>query len=323
MLSFSKSGFSRRYSFSIQGGQRSFMQQYEIVNVPGCSLWTTHQGNGPALVCCHGGPGLWDYLAPVAEMIDDLVTVYRYDQRACGRSREGPPYDVATAVADLDALRDHWDLPQWIILGHSWGASLALAYGLAHPSRIRALIYLSGTGIDASWHEEYHRNRDALLMPSEQRQLADLRAQLSLVQGAEFNAVERAYCELSWSPDIADRSRARELARQLFVDGLHVNFQVNQVLGKDGKHFIERPIIVEQVATSQIPTLVIHGALDPRPARVAQHLAQCMPSARYVELPNVGHLPWIEQPDLLRRVLRPFLEQLSWRGKDPFFLQYD
>jgi proline iminopeptidase len=61
----------------------------------------------------------------------------------------------------------------------------------------------------------------------------------------------------------------------------------------------------------QIPTLIIHGALDPRPARVARHLAQCMPSASYVELPNVGHLPWIERPDLLRGALRSFLEQLS------------
>jgi proline iminopeptidase len=287
------------------------MQKEEIVSIPGCSLWTTHQGNGPALVCCHGGPGLWDYLAPVAAMVDDLVTVYRYDQRACGRSTGGPPYDVATAVADLDALRDHWNLPQWIILGHSWGATLALAYGLAYPSRARALIYLCGTGIDASWHEEYDRNRDALLTPSERRQLSDLRAQLSVVQGVEFDAIERAYCELSWSTDIADRSRAREFARRLFVDGLHINFQVNRVLWKDARRFIERPIMVEQLAALQIPTLIIHGALDPRPARVARHLAQCMPSARYVELPNVGHLPWIERPDLLRGVLRSFLEQLS------------
>jgi proline iminopeptidase len=283
------------------------MQECEIVSVSGGSLWTTRQGNGPALVCCHGGPGLWDYLEPVAEMVDDLVTVYRYDQRACGRSTGGPPYDVATAVADLDALRDHGDLPQWIVLGHSWGATLALAYCLAHPSRVQALIYLSGTGIDASWKEEYHRNQDALLTPSEQRQMADLRAQLSIAQGVEFDAVERAYCELSWSTDITDRSRARELARQLFVDGLHINFQVNQVLGKDGEHFIHQLAIVEQIATLQTPTLIIHGALDPRPARVARHLAQCIPFARYVELSHVGHLPWIEQPDLLRSVLRPFL----------------
>jgi proline iminopeptidase len=287
------------------------MQKEEIVSLPGCSLWATHQGDGPALVCCHGGPGLWDYLAPVTEMVDDLVTVYRYDQRACGRSTGDPPYDMATALADLDALRNHWNLPQWIILGHSWGATLALAYCLAYPSRVRALIYLCGTGIDASWREEYDRNRDALLTPSEQRQLTDLGAQLSVVQGVEFDAVERAYCELSWSADIADRSHAREFARQLFVDGLHVNFQVNRVLWKNGRHFIERSIMVEQVAALQTPTLIIHGALDPRPARVARHLAQCMPSASYVELPNVGHLPWIERPDLLRGALRSFLEQLS------------
>ncbi|MDQ2713346.1 MAG: alpha/beta hydrolase [Chloroflexota bacterium] len=283
------------------------MQEIEAVSVPGCSLWTARQGHGPALVCCHGGPGLWDYLAPVAEMLDDLVTVYRYDQRACGRSTGGPPYDVATVVADLDALRDHWGLSQWIVLGHSWGATLALAYCLTHPSRVRALMYLCGTGIDASWKEEYHKNQDALLTPSEQHHIADLRAQLSLVQGAEFDMVERAFCELSWSTDIADRSRAGELARQLFVDGLHINFQVNRVLGKDGDRFTEQSTIVKQVASVQLPALIVHGALDPRPARVARDLAQCMPFASYVELPHVGYLPWIEQPDLLRDVLRAFL----------------
>jgi len=162
------------------------MQTFEVVNVAGGSLWTVRQGHGPALVCCHGGPGLWDYLEPVAAMLDDLWTVYRYDQRSCGRSAGEPPYDVATAVADLDALREHWGLSQWMVLGHSWGATLALAYGLAHPTRTRALIYLSGTGIDASWHAEYRANRAALLSSEDQRQLAGLRAHLSTAQGGRL-----------------------------------------------------------------------------------------------------------------------------------------
>ena len=287
------------------------MQSFEMVGIPDSSLWTVRQGNGPALVCCHGGPGLWDYLEPVAAMIDDLVTVYRYDQRSCGRSTGNPPYDVATAIADLDALREHWALPQWIVLGHSWGATLALAYSLAHPVQTRALVYLSGTGIDASWHAEYRANRVALLSPDEQRQLADLRARLATVRGAEFDAVERAYCELAWSTDIADRRRARELARQLFVDGLHVNFQVNQILGNDADYFTQQSALPQQLATLRVPTLVIHGERDPRPARVARQLAEIIPSASYVELPHVGHLPWLEQPDLLRGVLRPFLAQAN------------
>lgn len=162
-----------------------------------------------------------------------------------------------------------------------------------------------------SWKEEYHRNQEALLTPSEQQQLANQRAPLSVVQGAEFDAVERAYCELSWSTDIADRSRAQGMARQLFVDDLHINFQVNRVLGKDGDHFTQQPTMAKQVAALQIPTQVIHGTLDPRPARVARHLAQCIPSARYVDMSNVGHLPWIERPELLSGILRPFLERPS------------
>ncbi len=286
------------------------MQQVEAVSVAGCALWTVRQGNGPALVCCHGGPGLWDYLEPVAAIVDDLVTVYRYDQRSCGRSTGGPPYDVATAVADLDALREHWGLSQWIVLGHSWGATLALAYGLQHSTRVRALIYLSGTGIDPSWHAEYRANRATLLGPDEEHQLTDLQARLSIAQGAAFDEIERAYCELAWSTDIADRAHARELARQLFVTGLHVNFQVNQLLGDDADRFTQQSTLPEQLADLRIPTLVLHREHDPRPARVARQLAEIIPSASYVELPGVGHLPWLEQPDLLRGVLRRFLEGL-------------
>jgi proline iminopeptidase len=55
---------------------------------------------------------------------------------------------MAEAVADLEALRAHWGLPTWVVGGHSFGATLALAYALTHPDRTRGLIYLSGTGVD-------------------------------------------------------------------------------------------------------------------------------------------------------------------------------
>lgn len=64
------------------------MEAPEYVPVSGGRLWTVRQGRGPALILCHEGPGLWDYLAPVAGMIDDLVSVYRYDQRASSIVKE-------------------------------------------------------------------------------------------------------------------------------------------------------------------------------------------------------------------------------------------
>src|SRR5437899_636174 len=87
--------------------QLTMTAQVEYVHLPTAVLRTARQGSGPAMLLCHGGPGLWDYLAPMAGMVDDLVTVYRYDQRACGRSSGNPPFDVLTAIADLEALREH------------------------------------------------------------------------------------------------------------------------------------------------------------------------------------------------------------------------
>jgi len=71
-------------------------------------------------------------MAPVAEMVEDLALVHRYDQRGSGRSRSDGPFDVASFVADLEALRRHWRHDRWLVGGHSWGANLALFYALAH-----------------------------------------------------------------------------------------------------------------------------------------------------------------------------------------------
>jgi len=280
----------------------------EHVPATNASLWTIRQGKGPPVVLCHGGPGLWDYLELMADMIDDLVTVYRYDQRACGRSSGGPPFDVASAVADLDTMREHWGLGEWIVAGHSWGATLALAYCLQHPDRARALIYISGTGIDPAWHAEYHANQAALLTPEEQQRLAWLTKQIARAEGVERSALDRERCEISWSTDIADRRRAHELARTLFMEGLEVNHEVNQVLGKDARRFAESEEIRGRLAALRLPALIVHGEADPRPAWAAVKLAELLPHVTLRILPAVGHLPWLERPELLREALRSFLE---------------
>jgi proline iminopeptidase len=277
------------------------------VAVAGASLWTTCQGSGPAVVLCHGGPGLWDYLAPVAALIDDLATVYRYDQRACGRSTGGPPYDVATAVADLDALRAHWGLADWIVAGHSWGATLALAYCLRHPARARGLIYLSGTGIDPAWHADYKANQAARLGQEGQRRLAELKTRLARAKGAEWAALDREYCALSWATDFADQSRARDLARRLFVADLHPNYEVNRLLWADARRVVETDTFTARLPGLRMPTLIIHGEADPRPLWAARRLAGLIPGAQLQTIPDAGHLPWLERPARIAAPLRRFL----------------
>ena len=131
----------------------------EHIDVGGPRLWTARQGSGPPLVLVHGGPGLSDYLGPVASMLADRFTVLRYEQRGCGRSTGAGPNTVAAALADLEALRLRFGCERWTVVGHSFGAGLALAYAADRPGRVERLVALASTGITLDWKDVYHAAR--------------------------------------------------------------------------------------------------------------------------------------------------------------------
>jgi proline iminopeptidase len=135
----------------------------QVIAVNGTELWVAAQGSGAPLILCSGGPGCCDYLEPVAAMVDDLVSVYRFEPRGCGRSSAAGPYDLRTCLADFEALRARLGYERWLVGGHSWGAFLALAYAIEYSDRTAALIYLSGAGVqdDREWHAAYQAGRDA------------------------------------------------------------------------------------------------------------------------------------------------------------------
>ncbi len=135
----------------------------------GCRLWTAKTGRGAPLILCHGGPGLWDMFGSLAALLAGHVRVIRWDQRGCGRSERRGPYSVARSVADLDAVRNGLGVDRVAVLGHSWGATLALRYALDDPDRVSALIYVSGTGLGWAWHEPFQRAIAERLAPSAAR----------------------------------------------------------------------------------------------------------------------------------------------------------
>ena len=128
----------------------------------GVSIWTARTGEGYPVMLCNGGPGCCDYLAPVAEMLDDMARVVRFEQRGCGRSQHAPPYNVETCLTDLENIRAHYGVDRWIVGGHSWGADLALIYALEHTRRVAGLLCISGGRVnnDREWHAEYQRRKE-------------------------------------------------------------------------------------------------------------------------------------------------------------------
>ena len=267
-------------------------------------MWTATQGCGPPVVLCHGGPGIYDYLGPVAAMIEDVATVHRYDQRGCGRSEDVGPYDVATFVDDLDALRAYWGYEAWTIIGHSWGATLALLYAIRYPERTARLVYMSGTGIDPAWHQAYRRNREAKLLPADRERLRLLNEERLTATVEELERIEDEASCLLGRTELYDVRRLSDVSR---YDRFPINYSLNEALCAEMKQIEDAAGLDSRVSQVRSPTLVLDGEGDPRPRWARAQLAQLIPGSGHTTIAGAGHEPWVEQLEATARVLREFL----------------
>ncbi|KUN79567.1 alpha/beta fold hydrolase [Streptomyces griseoruber] len=266
----------------------------------GVRLWASASGRGAPLVLCHGGPGLWDMFGDVAALLADAATVIRWDQRGCGRSQRcDGPWTTDRSVADLDAVRRHFGLGRTALLGHSWGAQLALAYTLAHPERVSTLVYVSGTGIgpDADWHPAYRENLLARFGETPER-LARWRELSDRTALTPAEARERAV--LQWSVEYEDRDRALDLAGRAADPWFGVNGDCNKALNQERRRIWGTPALRAACAALDVPVLIVDGAEDIRPRSAVDSLERALPRVRRVTFPGAGHLPWVEDPDGFR-----------------------
>ncbi len=212
------------------------------------------------------------------------------------RHRSSPS---CASVADLEAVRDAFGVEDWIVGGHSWGASLALQYALTHPDRTRALLYISGTGIGQAWNRAYHLEAD-------RRRTAEENARLTaLKHRSRTPAEESEYRRISWLSDFATRDGAADLIAQLDAP-FDINFDANRQISAETKTWDESDLVARCRDTT-VPTLIVHGERDPRPPWAIDSLAAALPNSTVEILPGVGHLPWLEDPERFAQVVRSFL----------------
>jgi proline iminopeptidase len=99
--------------------------------------------DGIAAVYLHGGPG--SGCQPDHRRLFDPERFHAvlFDQRGAGRSRpKGRLEDntLAHLIADMETIREKFGFSRWMIVGGSWGATLALAYAQAHPDRVTGIV---------------------------------------------------------------------------------------------------------------------------------------------------------------------------------------
>lgn len=114
------------------------------------------KGGVPAIFL-HGGPGSGSQQLHRALFDPERHHAFLFDQRGAGRSH---PYlsrqanTTAHLIADIELIREHFGIEKWLVVGGSWGSTLAIAYAQAHPPRVTGLVLRAiflGTAQEVEW----------------------------------------------------------------------------------------------------------------------------------------------------------------------------
>ena len=111
----------------------------------GHRLYWELSGNpdGKPVVFLHGGPGGGSSPAHRRQFDPKRYSILVFDQRGAGKSTPYASLEANTTghlVADIETLRAHFGVDQWMVFGGSWGSTLALAYAEAHPEQVTELV---------------------------------------------------------------------------------------------------------------------------------------------------------------------------------------
>jgi len=272
-------------------------------------------GRGPTVVWINGGPGDdHRYLRPVAAPLADRFRCVLYDQRGCGRSRlvQGHPdeatLDARRFVDDLEALRRRLGEERVALVGHSWGATLALLYGVAHPDRVAALALVGLGPLDEAMDAVAVANLDKPLSAAERAERAGLPVVCARARAAGDTAGLRAarrrlmaLVTRAWfaSPEAAERFLDDYLALE------PTDRTVNRLVMRSYRRL--RPGL--DYGRIAAPVLLLYGYQDFEPITQAYTLRERMlrASTRIALLNACGHVPWLEQPESFYRELGAFL----------------
>jgi proline iminopeptidase len=272
----------------------------------GVELHYRSSGTGTPAVLLSGGPGFKvDYMTPVAEFLPARYRRIFLEQRGTGRSRAATitpeSMTLKTVVEDLEALRVHLKVERLLLVGHSWGGMLAMAYAVAHPDRVDRLVLIGSGGPTLEFNQRFGDNIRARLRPE------DLEAQ-SYWQAAAKNGVapDKAALEgvkaivpgyffdrkqgLAFAATIADGALHQDSSGMLFAD-LAKSYDLRAGLKK-----LDRPV------------LIVHGHQDPIGDKTAEDIHALIPGSTLAYINKCGHFPWIEQPEEFRRIVGEFLK---------------
>ena len=262
-------------------------------------------GEGFPIVLLSGGPGASSSaLLPIVRSLEDDHRVVLIDQRGTGLSAlavlDDTTITLENYVEDVDAVRRHLGIEQWVLLGHSWGGGLAMAVAAAHPSHSAGLVLVGSMGIDLEYRDYANDN-------------------------LKYSEVELAALEFWSDPErrAANPERAAyEYYRALLPSRLYRPSDImlileNLVVEKDFSTIVQlmrqdlnrigydlRPAL----STYDGPVLIVQGRQGFLGGRTSDKILGTFPNAEIDFIEKSGHFPFVEQPAEFFASLARFLQ---------------
>jgi pimeloyl-ACP methyl ester carboxylesterase len=251
-------------------------------------------GAGPAMLLIPGADGIrqtWRYQIPA---LARRFRVLAPDLRT--EVPDGATFD--RFCRDAEEILDARGVGHAVVVGQSLGGAIALRFAVLHPERVRALVVANSLArVD---YEHVGLNR-TLLVPVAMATTRYLPTFLATWFARLWGRLD------IWLFDGSPGSR-RVIDYALWTGPRTVPprvsaARVDLLKGKD-----LRP----QIAGLGVPTLVVKGPLDRYvPVAWSREIADLIPGARYVEVPDTGHVSHISMPDIFNRILLDWLDEIG------------
>jgi proline iminopeptidase len=262
--------------------------------------------DGKPVIFLHGGPG--GGITPMYRQYFDpnLWRIIIFDQRGCGQStpyaelRENTTWDL---VSDIEKLREHLGIQQWVVFGGSWGSTLALAYSQTHPESCLGLIlrgifmlrplelhwfYQEGASyiFPDAWQEYLKpipvEERHDLLSAYYQR-LTSEDHQIRLEAARAWSVWEGSTSKLFPSETTIQRFGEADFAEAFARIECH--YFVNKGFFKTPNQLLEN---VDRIR--HLPAVIVQGRYDVVcPMITAWELHQVWQEAEFIVVPDAGH----------------------------------
>ena len=287
-----------------------------------CIWWEQcgHPG-APTALFVHGGPAAGCTAQDRRWFNPQHWRTVLYDQRGCGRSRPLGSLranHTAAHVADIERLRQHLGVERWLLFGGSWGSTLALAYALAHPQRVSALVLRGvflGTQAETEWL--YGCQGAARRHPAAWARLcraagvgenvastALLHAFGQRLQADDAAAVAAARAWLRWESDLMDAETTAPSCAVSLPDDQTVLTAARISLHHAcaGWFLAEGPLLHRLALAKGIPCHIVQGSRDlVTPPGAARALHAAWPGSVLTEVATAGHAS--SHPALARQLI--------------------